>query len=113
MRIQNLLDRMICFHVSGPPIQFDEEDQVYFPLPDIIQKMQHDLALCDRFPCGVAFIPVDINDLITMLVCVLNQIVFLCLERITVHGLLLRGHTDIERSTDHILGRTWVGLVRL
>ena len=96
MGIQDLLNRVIGFHIPSPAVELDKEDQIQFSGFHILQKLQYHLALSDGFPGGITLIPVDANDFAAVLLRILDQVVFLGLQRIAVHGLFFGGNTDVE-----------------
>lgn len=102
MGIQDLLHGVVGFHVPGPSIQLNEENQIDLAGLDVLQKLQHHLALGDGLPGRVTFIAVYVHNFVTMFPGILQKVIFLCLQGIAVHGLFLCGHADIQCSPENI-----------
>ena len=103
MRVQDLLDGVVGLDVSCPAVKLDKENQVDLVRLHVVKELQDDFAFCDGFSGGVALIPVDIDDLVAMLMGVPDQVVFLRLQGITMHGLLFGGHADVQRGPQNLI----------
>ena len=93
---------MILSNIPEPPVQFDEEDPVYFASLHVRKQLLHDRTLESGLSGAVAFVPVDLYDFVAVIHGILSQDLLLRLQTVTVKELLFRGYTGIQRHTQHI-----------
>ena len=79
---QNLLDFVILPDVAKPPIQLNEQYPVDFPCLDVCEKLLHDLPLQSRLSSAVAFIPINADYFVSVIMSVLREHFLLRLQAV-------------------------------
>lgn len=80
---------MLLPDIPEPPVQFDEEDPVYFAGFHVRKQLLHDRAFEGWLSGAVAFVPVDLYNFVAVVPGILGQ------------DLLLRLQTVLLRPAGH------------
>ncbi len=99
MSVEDRLYLVIVGDVAKPAVKLNKENDVDFLCAYVLEHTQKGGACRVAFACRNALVNIDTYDVHATFGGILQKSLALGIERYAVHGLLLGGHTGIERGT--------------
>lgn len=100
--LQDLLNLVVLPDVAEPPVQLDKKNSIQLPRLHVSQELLHDGPLHGRFPGAVAFIPVNSDDLIAVILSILGKDFLLSLQAVALQKLLFSGNSWVDADPENI-----------
>ena len=95
VRVKDVLHLVVVRHIPEPPIKAFEYDDINVARLHVFEEALQTFTAAECLAGTDPLVCVDSYNVVTVLPCVLAQVVLLFRERVAVAGLLIRRYADV------------------